>query len=125
VTNRIHEQDVAAAIVASMLHDAGNRAGGGVQIFNLADDLPESRHVVMEHAVRLLQGIGAKVPATPTRADEDGSGRSKRRIRDRKRVSNEKMKAALVPALRYPTYREGLAHILTDPDAPWKAPSPS
>jgi hypothetical protein len=45
--------------------------------------------------------------------------RAQRRQSDQKRVSNAKMRRELLPTLKYPTYKEGLAEILHDRSNPW------
>jgi hypothetical protein len=102
----------------------GDECDCDVQTFNVADDLPESRRTVMDHAVRLLQEIGVDVSVGSDGSTVDGTGRSRRRGQDRKLVSNKKMKEVLLPALRYPTYREGLSQIVKHPGAPWNLQSP-
>jgi dTDP-4-dehydrorhamnose reductase len=122
VTNRIHEEDLATTILSSMLK--GDECDCDVQTFNIADDLPESRRTVMDHAARLLQEIGLDVSVGSDGSAMDETGRSTRRGQDRKLVSNKKMKEVLLPALRYPTYREGLSQIVKHPGAPWNLQSP-
>lgn len=119
VTNRIHENDVARAIVSAMLQNQGG-------IYNLADNEPEARSVVMEYAAELLKSNGIIPPersllpvisaAAPT---ELSSKRASRRQKESKRVDNSKMKAELIEKLLYPTYREGLNAIFADVRNPW------
>lgn len=114
LTNRVHVYDLATAIIASMnMHNTENNSD--FQVYNLADDLPESRAVVMAFAAQLLQIIG--VPIREALSMTQGS-RARRRKTDSKRVSNQKMKQ-LVCALKYPTYKEGLANILQHRPNPW------
>lgn len=125
VTNRIHVHDLAAAILASMQqHGNDDERNGGdcchSIYYNLADDLPESRTVVMDFAAQLLQSVG--VPIAPEAAPVENivGSRARRRQSDQKRVSNRKMKRELlVDTLKYPTYKEGLAEILLDRKNPW------
>jgi nucleoside-diphosphate-sugar epimerase len=120
VTNRIHVVDLAAAVVASMQqHDAS--IAGTTHMYNLADDLPESRTVVMEYAVELLHSINVTVLGAASTEPESSSVRGRRRHADAKRVSNDKMKRELLHgiSLRYPTYKEGLQAMLHDPSNPW------
>jgi len=121
VTNRIHMHDLAAAVVASMnrhSHDGVNKSC--CNIYNLADNLPESRTIVMAYAQHLLESIGATVPEAQ-QAQSNKNGRSARRRTDQKRVCNRKMKNELLlgATLKYPTYKEGLAAILHDRANPW------
>ena len=160
VTNRIHEDDLARAVVASMLQcpkgsdttiwpslSLSNK--GLVEIYNLADDLPESRQTVLAYAANLLDtlpedsGMDNQKKRQPSsfNKDEQSSSsffpttnenderkrippgaRSARRRRDQKRVDNSKMKQHLLngSTLLYPTYKEGLQSILRHPRTPWK-----
>ena len=59
VTNRIHETDVARAIVASMVKSF-KQPTEQFRVFNLSDELPETRAVVMKHAAALLRSIGVE-----------------------------------------------------------------
>jgi nucleoside-diphosphate-sugar epimerase len=127
LTNRIHEQDLAACVVASMLLEKKKDpalAASSCAIYNLADDQPESRSVVMEYASDLLQSIHVPVEtrssSSVAAAAEGTSSRARRRRTDVKRVSNQKMKDVLLPHLQYPTYKEGLEAILNDPASPWQ-----
>lgn len=117
VTNRIHSLDIARAVLASM-----NKEDKDVpfRMYNLTDDAPESRAVVMERAAELLQSVGVTVkePAKPT---DTTSTRGRRRLLDRKLVLNQRMREELIPdGLLFPTYKEGLKAILKDPTAPWQ-----
>jgi nucleoside-diphosphate-sugar epimerase len=122
LTNRIHEHDLAAAVVASMLLEQDD-ALPACEIYNLADDQPESRRVVLEYASDLLKSINVPVETRSSVVAAEGtstSGRAVRRRTDHKRVSNQKMKDVLLPCLKYPTYKEGLEAILIDPTSPWQ-----
>lgn len=119
VTNRIHECDVARAIVSAMSQNLGG-------IYNLADDEPEARSVVMDYAAELLNNNGIIVPersclpVTGAITTTDiSSKRASRRQKESKLVDNSKMKAELVEKLLYPTYREGLNAIVADKRNPW------
>ena len=113
MTNRIHEHDVARAILAAM---TTSRVG----VYNLADDEPERRSLVMKEAARLLRSIGREPPLRATTTQElSGGRRGERRSRGSKLVLNKKMKECLISALTYRTYREGLQAILKDENNPW------
>lgn len=117
VTNRIHIEDLAATIVASMMqHSPTDRDR---EVYNVADDLPETRTKVMDYARNLLLTKGFSVP-DESRTSDEPSRRTTRRLRESKRVSNEKMKASLRQTLKYPTFVEGLAAILENTDTPWQ-----
>lgn len=103
VFSRIHVDDIAAALAASM---AKPRDGA---IYNLADDLPASAAEVVEHAAGLL---GMAPPPSMSLAQADLSPMEQSFYAENKRVANRLMKQELRVALRYPTYREGLAAIL-------------
>lgn len=103
VFSRMHVDDIAAAIDASL---AAPRAGG---LFNLADDEPAPPQDVVEYACRLL---GVESPPLVPIEQASLSDMARSFYADNKRVSNALMKRALGIALRYPTYREGLAAIL-------------
>jgi nucleoside-diphosphate-sugar epimerase len=130
LTNRIHEVDLAACVVASMLLEKEKEKSDIINplsascscatIYNLADDQPESRGTVLEYASDLLKSIKVKVQTRSAVADTDMSVRARRRRTDVKRVGNQKMKDVLLSQLRYPTYKEGLEAILNDPDSPWQ-----
>lgn len=119
LTNRIHEYDLARAVVASMQLHVPAASSAASTIFNLADDQPESRRIVLEYAASLLESAGVAVETR--NAKEASSGRARRRRTDQKRVSNHKMKELLLSnhQLEYPTYREGLQAIVNDADSPW------
>jgi len=122
LTNRIHEHDLAASVVASMnmlLLDEKDNPLPACAIYNLADNQPESRSVVLEYACNLLKNINVPLETRSSMAKET-SVRSRRRRTDQKRVSNQKMKDLLLPHLLYPTYKEGLEEILNDPASPWQ-----
>ena len=118
ITNRIHETDVARAIVASMMDSSEQRPD--FCIYNLSDDEPEARSVVMKYATKLLQSIGVDITIKESTEASSSSARATRRGTDIKRVSNDRMKSDLVSELQYPTYREGLTAILKDSSSPWR-----
>ena len=99
VFSRIHVDDIAAALVASIARPNPGSA------YNLADDRPAPPAEVTEFACRLL---GLKPPPAEPFEAADLSPMAASFYRDSKRVSNARIKAALGVRLRYPTYREGL-----------------
>lgn len=101
VFSRIHRADIVDGVLASI---AKPRPGG---IYNLVDDLPAPGEAVIEHAARLL---GLAPP--PITADIPPS--SARFYAENKRVANALAKAELGWRPAYPTYREGLAAILSE-----------
>jgi nucleoside-diphosphate-sugar epimerase len=105
VMNRIHVDDIASALVASLA------SGTVLRVFNLADDIPAAPADVAAEAARLL---GVPVPA-PTPLDQAGlTGFAAEVYTESKRVSNARAKAALGWRPAYPSYREGLAAILRE-----------
>ncbi|HZT20460.1 MAG TPA: SDR family oxidoreductase [Dongiaceae bacterium] len=103
VFGRIHVEDVAAALEASM---AKPRAGA---IYNLADDDPAPPAEVVAYAAGLL-GI-APPPLVPF-AEARLSPMALSFYRDSKRVRNDRIKRELGLRLAHPDYRAGLAAIL-------------
>lgn len=103
--SRIHVADIARATLK-----AADRARG-TEVWNVADDLPAPSADVVAHAFELL-GL-AVPPAIPwEQAAPALSPMARSFYGESRRVRNEKMKRELGVALRYPTYREGLASIL-------------
>lgn len=103
VFSRIHVEDVAAALEASI---ARPRAGA---IYNLVDDEPSSPDAVIALAAELL---GVPAPPVVTVEDEAVSQASRRFFTENKRVSNARAKAELDWRPSYPSYREGLRAVL-------------
>ena len=103
VFSRIHVEDIAAVLAASMA-----RPNPGA-IYNVCDDDPAPPADVIEQAARLL-GI-APPPLIPfEQAKLSDMARSF--YADNKRVKNARIKEELGVDLAYPSYREGLAAIL-------------
>lgn len=110
VTSRIHRDDAVRALLnAPSVHIQQ----GHCEVFNVADDCPESRCVVFEHAAKLLSQMGINTPqddiASNVTVSDAASDRD--RVRTSKRVCNDKLKALLLPTLLYPSYVEGLRSI--------------
>jgi nucleoside-diphosphate-sugar epimerase len=131
-TNRIHSSDLARAVVQSMLMLQDVPLSPPYRIYNLADDLPETRSVVLDFASNLLlqeglicdnenkdedgddgasdddTGSTAATTTTATTMAEtapqiesslptnSSTRRLKRRQRERKLVSNDRMKSELL-----------------------------
>ncbi len=102
VLSRIHVDDIAAVLAASM---ARPRPGA---VYNLCDDRPASGAEVTAFAAELL-GV-APPPETPFDA-ADVSPESRRFFADDRRVRNVLIKRELGVTLRYPDYRAGLRAI--------------
>lgn len=106
--SRIHVADIVLAIIAAM-----QRPTMGLTIYNVADDEPTPGYVVDEYAASLLQlpplkKVAYELAALSPMANEFYS--------HNKRVSNVKLKKELNLQLMYPTYKEGLSHLLHNED---------
>jgi nucleoside-diphosphate-sugar epimerase len=99
IFNRIHVDDIATSVAVAATQEASG-------IFNLADDEPAPPHDVIAFAARLM-GI-APTPETDF-ATAELSPMARSFYGENRRVSNRRIKERLGIALRYPTYREGLA----------------
>jgi nucleoside-diphosphate-sugar epimerase len=113
--SRIHVDDICSAVLASMDIDQPSAEHPNkfnpADIYNVADDDPAPREQVMEHAATLL-GLPREVAA------EAASGNTRSRARriknEHKRVRNTRLRSHLLTeGLRFPTYREGLAQIMS------------
>lgn len=103
VFSRIHVEDLAAGLAASIDHP---RPGG---IYNLCDDEPAANSAVIAYAAGLL---GVEAPPEVALADAGLSATAERFYAESKRVSNARAKAELGWRPAFPSYREGLAAIL-------------
>lgn len=103
VFSRIHVDDLAVALVASM------HAPHPGRIYNITDDEPAPPHEVALYAHELL-GL-APPPLKPFDA-VDMSPMARSFYGESKRVSNARAKRELHWRPRYPTYREGLRALL-------------
>jgi nucleoside-diphosphate-sugar epimerase len=123
VTNRIHLADIARAILNAI--SKNNKQGmAKSRIYNLSDDLPESRNAVMQHAAKLLASRNVSLESEQVSGHSSTPrGRAARRNTEWKLVSNKRLKDELLPdGLKYPTYVEGLQAILDQPNMPWSRP---
>ena len=100
VFNRIHVEDIATSVAASMA-----RPPAEGRIYNLADDLPMPPQDVVTFAAGL---IGIEPPPETDFATAELSPMARSFYSSSKRVSNARIKDELGVKLRYPTYREGL-----------------
>lgn len=112
VFSRIHVEDIARALAASMGRPETAAPGGAV--YNLCDDEAAPPQDVLGHAAQLM-GLPPP-PEIPFEAAEM-SPMAQSFYAENKRVRNDRMKTELGVRLRYPTYREGLAALLRDDDA--------
>lgn len=99
VFSRIHVDDIAATLVASIARPNPGRA------YNVCDDEPCPPQDVILFAAQLLG-----LPPPPEIAFDDAalSPMARSFYADSKRVSNARIKSELGVRLAYPTYREGL-----------------
>ncbi len=99
VFNRMHVDDIAAALAASIENPRAH------DLYNLADDEPAPPQDIIDYACRLLN-----VDPPPLASFEEAglSDMAKSFYQDNKRISNARMKETLGITLQYPTYREGL-----------------
>lgn len=100
VTSRIHVEDLAQVLKASM----ENPNPGSV--YNCIDDLQTGPEVPLEYAYQLLG-----MPTPPTveyeTLDEDVAKTMSGLYGETRRISNAKIKSELGVQLKYPTYKEG------------------
>ena len=107
VFSRIHVEDIAAVLEASMAKPDPGR------IYNVCDDNPAPPAEVIDYACELLD---QESPPLVPFAEADLSPMGRSFYRDNKRVSNKRIKEELGVELRYPDYRAGLVSLLLDSD---------
>ncbi len=105
VFNRVHVDDIAAVLTASMAAPRPGRA------YNVADDLATPPQDVVAEACRLT---GRPLPPLIAYDTADLSAMARSFYAENKRVRNDRIKRELAVTLTYPTYREGLAQIWRD-----------
>lgn len=103
--SRIHVDDIAAVLLASM-----DRAAPG-EAYNVCDDAPAPSAEVTAFAAELL---GMAPPPLFPFDQAELSPMARSFYRDNKKVRNDKIKRDLGVTLAYPSYREGLAACLAD-----------
>ena len=108
VFSRIHVEDIAQVLEASMQHPRPGTA------YNLCDDDPAPPQDVILHAATLL---GVDAPPELPFEEADLSPMARSFYAESKRVRNDRIKSDLGVALKYPDYRSGLAAILADEQA--------
>lgn len=104
VFSRIHVEDIAAILEASINHPHPGRA------YNVCDDEPAPPQDVVAYAAQLL---GIAPPAEIAFEKAELSPMAKSFYAESKRVSNRRLHDELGVTLKYPTYREGLSALLT------------
>ena len=100
VFNRIHVEDIATILQASMARPDPGAA------YNCADDDPAPPQEVIAHACALL---GVDPPPLVPFDEAELSPMARSFYADNKRVRNDRIKAELGVTLAYPSYRDGLA----------------
>jgi nucleoside-diphosphate-sugar epimerase len=100
VFNRIHVDDIAATLSASL-----DRPRGGA-VYNVTDDQPTAPQTVIEYAAALT---GLPLPPEIDFETADLSPMARSFYGENKRVRNRLIREELGVRLAYPTYREGLA----------------
>ena len=103
VFSRIHVEDIAAVLEASIARPHPGRA------YNVCDDNPAPPQEVIAHACALL---GREPPPLVPIEDAELSPMGRSFYRDNKRVANRRIKDELGVRLAYPDYKAGLAALL-------------
>lgn len=104
VFNRIHVDDIAAAIAAGIAHPTVG------PIINVTDDEPAAPQDVVAYAARLL---GIEPPPELPFETAEISEMARSFYSSNKRVANHVLREELAVRLAYPTYREGIAALAT------------
>ena len=104
VVNRIHVDDICAAVLASM--DGPNPQ----RIYNIADDAPAPPQDVLDYAADLL---GAARPPRVSPDDPKVSRMARTFYAETKRVDTSRAKRELGWTPQYKNYREGLTQVFT------------
>lgn len=97
--NRIHVDDIAQVLLASMLNPAPGNA------YNLADNVAAPSHEVISHACKLLN---IEEPPLIPFDEADMAPIARSFYKDNKRVCNDKIKNELGIKLLYPDFKTGL-----------------
>jgi len=102
--SRIHVEDIANILFKSLQNFKSK------EIYNVSDDKPTSSEELILHGSRLLNIEKPKiVDLSPIESEM-----VKNFYKDSKKVNNKKMKEFFNYKLKYPTYVEGLDHILNN-----------
>lgn len=105
VFSRIHVDDIAATVFASIQHPNPGTA------YNVCDDEPAPPQDVIAYAAELL---GLPLPPAIPFEDADMTPMARSFYAESKRVKNERIKTELGVELNYPDYRAGLAALLAE-----------
>jgi nucleoside-diphosphate-sugar epimerase len=103
VFSRIHVEDIAQVVAASIAHPHPGRA------YNVCDDDPAPPEDVIGHAAELL---GLPLPPAVAYDQAEMTPMARSFYAESKRVRNDRIKSELGVPLLFPTYREGLAGLL-------------
>lgn len=103
VFSRIHVDDIAQVLVASIMRPAPGA------IYNVCDDDPAPPEAVIAYAAELL---GLPIPAAENWETAEMTALARSFYAENKRVRNDKVKADLGISLLYPDYRAGLKALL-------------
>ncbi|HXH65074.1 MAG TPA: SDR family NAD(P)-dependent oxidoreductase, partial [Mariprofundaceae bacterium] len=103
-SNRIHVDDIVAALMAAMAHPRPGR------IVNLADDEPLPHADYVSELARLV-GAPAPVILDADTAARELSPAALDFFRDSKRVCNALLHRELLPTLKYPSFRAAVASL--------------
>jgi len=109
VFSRIHVDDIARVLAASIARPAPGT------IYNVCDDLAAPPEDVIAHAAELL---GLPVPPTVPIDEAEMTPMARSFYAESKRVSNRRIREQLGVTLAHPTYRDGLASLLSTAKAP-------
>jgi len=101
--SRIHVEDIAQVVVASML-----KPNPGA-VYNVCDDEPAASHEVVSYACELL---GKEPPPLIPYEQANLSPMAREFYAANRRVKNDRLKHELGVKLKYPSYREGLKALL-------------
>ena len=105
VFSRIHVDDIATVLLASMAHPNPGAA------YNVCDDNPAPPDEVIAYAAELL---GVESPPVVPFEKAELSEMARSFYADNKRVRNNRIKEELGVSLKYPDYRAGLQAILSE-----------
>lgn len=115
VFSRIHVDDIAQTLAASMNHPQPGA------VYNLCDDDPAPPEDVIAHAAELL---GLPLPPAIPYDQADLTPMARSFYAESKRVRNDRIKQDLGITLLYPTYRQGLSALLSAESGPSDLSSP-
>ena len=102
VFSRVHVDDIVSGVIAALAGPPG--------AYNLADDAPAAQNAVIEEACRLL---GLEPPPLQSLEEAGLSPMARGFYAENRRIANGKAKRVLGWRPLYPSYREGLAALLT------------